>query len=182
MKQKNYFLVCNLFVFSSFFIKWTNFSFLEVCYKVSLSYTVIKSLSAKVFIIFFSFHEFQLFLLSNLVCALKVFWVWVWGYMSWLLHISTCSNPVDTGRKFNVHKTFRRRSGRFLNVLRTFNLRPVSTRNWIFANEKKLKSKMVAINFQICRIFKHLVRNILWTIELTMIQDLFMFSLCVYIN
>ena len=28
-----------------------------------------------------------------------------------------CSNPVDTGRRLNVHKTFRRRP--------TFNLRPV---------------------------------------------------------
>ena len=27
------------------------------------------------------------------------------------------SNPVDTGRKLNVHKMFRRRSGQFLNVL-----------------------------------------------------------------
>ena len=35
--------------------------------------------------------------------------------------------PVDTGRKLNVHKTFRRRPGRLLNVLRTFNLRPGST-------------------------------------------------------
>ena len=35
--------------------------------------------------------------------------------------------PVDTGRKLNVHKTFRRRPGRFLNVLCTFNLHPVST-------------------------------------------------------
>ena len=35
--------------------------------------------------------------------------------------------PVDTGRKLSVHKTFRRRLGRLLNVLRTFNLRPVST-------------------------------------------------------
>ena len=34
---------------------------------------------------------------------------------------------VDTGRKLNVHKTFRRRPGRLLNVLCTFNLRPVST-------------------------------------------------------
>ena len=33
-------------------------------------------------------------------------------------------NPVDTGRKLNVHKTFRRR---LLNLLCTFNLRPVST-------------------------------------------------------
>ena len=35
--------------------------------------------------------------------------------------------PVDTGRKLNVHKTFRRRPGLLLNVLCTFNLRPVST-------------------------------------------------------
>ena len=35
--------------------------------------------------------------------------------------------PVDTGRKLNVHKLFRGRSGRLLNVLCTFNLRPVST-------------------------------------------------------
>ena len=36
-------------------------------------------------------------------------------------------DPVDTGRKLNVHKTFRRRPGRLLNVLCMFNLRPVST-------------------------------------------------------
>ena len=42
--------------------------------------------------------------------------------MKWLI-----SNPVDTGRKLNVHKTFRRRLGRLLNVLYTFNLSPVST-------------------------------------------------------
>ena len=35
--------------------------------------------------------------------------------------------PVDTGRKLNVHKTFRKRPGRLLNVLCTFNLRPVFT-------------------------------------------------------
>ena len=34
--------------------------------------------------------------------------------------------PVDTGRKLNVHKTFRRRPGRLLDVLFTFNLGPVS--------------------------------------------------------
>ena len=37
------------------------------------------------------------------------------------------SLPVYTGRKLNVHKTFRRRLGRLLNVLYMFNLRPVST-------------------------------------------------------
>ena len=35
--------------------------------------------------------------------------------------------PVDTGRKLNVHKTFKRRPRRLLNVFCTFNLRPVST-------------------------------------------------------
>ena len=35
--------------------------------------------------------------------------------------------PVDTRRKLNVRKTFRRRPGRLLNVLCTFNLLPVST-------------------------------------------------------
>ena len=37
------------------------------------------------------------------------------------------SKPVDTGRKLNVHKTFRRRPGRLLKVSCTFNLRSVST-------------------------------------------------------
>ena len=37
------------------------------------------------------------------------------------------ASPVVTGRNSNVRKTFRRRLGRFLNVLCTFNLRPVST-------------------------------------------------------
>ena len=34
--------------------------------------------------------------------------------------------PVDAGRKLNVHKTFRKRPGRLLNVLCAFSLRPVS--------------------------------------------------------
>ena len=34
--------------------------------------------------------------------------------------------PLDTGRKSNLHITFRRRPGRLLNVLCTFNLCPVS--------------------------------------------------------
>ena len=39
------------------------------------------------------------------------------------------SPPPDTGRKFNVKKTIRRRSGRALFVLSTFNLRPVAEGN-----------------------------------------------------
>ena len=37
------------------------------------------------------------------------------------------SFPVDTGCKLNVRKMFRRRPGRHLNVLCTFNFCPVST-------------------------------------------------------
>ena len=45
-----------------------------------------------------------------------------------MCHISFAWDfPVDAGRKLNVHKTFRRRPERLLNVLCTFNLRPVST-------------------------------------------------------
>ena len=36
-------------------------------------------------------------------------------------------DPVDIGRKLNVNKTFRRRDGRLLNALCTFNFRPVFT-------------------------------------------------------
>ena len=43
--------------------------------------------------------------------------------------------PVDTGRKLNVHKTFRRRPGHLLNALCTFNLRPVSTGTYIAAKQ-----------------------------------------------
>ena len=41
--------------------------------------------------------------------------------------LQTPATPVDTGRKLNVHKTFRRRPGRLLSVLRPYNLRPMST-------------------------------------------------------
>ena len=42
-------------------------------------------------------------------------------------HHKCHSYPVDTGRKLNVYMTFKRRPGRLLNVLCTFNLRHVST-------------------------------------------------------
>ena len=40
-------------------------------------------------------------------------------------------NPLDTGRKLNVDKTFRRRPGRLLKVLYAFNLSPVPTGNGV---------------------------------------------------
>ena len=55
-------------------------------------------------------------------------------YANSLLRIK--SIPVDTGRKLNVHKTFRRRR---LNVLCTFNLRPLSTRIGYMSQERLWK-------------------------------------------
>ena len=41
------------------------------------------------------------------------------------------SHPLGTGRKLNVHKTFKRRPGRLLNVLCTLNFCPVSREQMI---------------------------------------------------
>ena len=45
--------------------------------------------------------------------------------MAFCFHMT--NSPLDTGRKLNIHKTFRRRPERVLNVLCTFILHPVST-------------------------------------------------------
>ena len=47
-----------------------------------------------------------------------------------IFKIDLLNCPVDTGGKLNVYKKFRRRPGRLLNVLCTFNLRSVST-GWV---------------------------------------------------
>ena len=61
---------------------------------------------------------------------------------------SSADFPADTGRKLNVHKTFRRRPGRLLNVLCTFNLRPASTGFWKnLAQKATLKTKF-NVNFR----------------------------------
>ena len=58
------------------------------------------------------------------------------------------NNPIDTGSKLNVHKTFSKRPGRLLKVLCTFNLRPVSTGKCVFIHGiirliiMKMKMKM----------------------------------------
>ena len=56
--------------------------------------------------------------------------------------------PVETERKLNVYKTFRRRPGHLLNVLWTFNLRYVSTGALVTEN---LKRKL--LNFYFNKIF-----------------------------
>ena len=65
-----------------------------------------------------------MFHLSSLLLLKKLF---LWLFHEGVHYHIDSSHPVDTGRKLNVHKTFRRRPGRLLNVLCTFNLRPVST-------------------------------------------------------
>ena len=56
-----------------------------------------------------------------------------------LLNWNKLSYPVDTGRKLNVHKAFRRRPGRLLNVLCMFNLHPVSTGTRLSLPKKRWK-------------------------------------------
>ena len=47
---------------------------------------------------------------------------------------------LDTERKLDVHETFRKRTGRLLNVLFTFNLRPVSRGYNVFTSLKNVAS------------------------------------------
>ena len=62
------------------------------------------------------------------------------------------SYPVDTGRKLNVHKTFRRRPGRLLNVSCTFNLCPVSNGYNRFFGKSKYGLKPLPISVKIIMI------------------------------
>ena len=61
--------------------------------------------------------------------------------------VSLRNTLVDTGCKLNVHKTFRRRPGRFLNVLYTFNLRPVSTGTAAIISEFFKKHQKFFLNY-----------------------------------
>ena len=54
-----------------------------------------------------------------------------------------CTFIVDAGRKLNVHKMFRRRPGRLLNVSCTFNLRPVSAGLALLCNNFTLEFKAI---------------------------------------
>ena len=58
---------------------------------------------------------------------------------------------MHTGHKLNVHKRFRRRPGRLLNVLCTLNLRPVSTGKM----NLKIDSSTVALFCESCEMFEN---------------------------
>ena len=57
------------------------------------------------------------------------------------------NNPLDTGYKSNVHKTFRRRLERLLNLLCILNLRPVSKGKHLRAQSKCVNRKFVYLFF-----------------------------------
>ena len=76
-------------------------------------------------------------------------------------HPNSVIVSIDTGRNLNVHNTIRRRPGRFLNVLCTFNLRPVSTgvahpeeKIWVFVQSYVTRWKLS---------HQRLERSIPWT-------------------
>ena len=73
---------------------------------------------------------------------------WVWSGMPKYARFYQnliCLYPVDTGRKLHVHKTFRRPPGRPLNVLCTFNLRPVHRifKNYMYFTKLRCVCAMV---------------------------------------
>ena len=90
----------------------------------------------------------------------------IFGFFSSIIYSVA---PVDTGRKLSVHKTFRRRPGRLLNVLCTVSLRPVSTGR--FLNEPRYIQNVsisrtlacfeTVVYLEPCRIFtmKYFIQN-----------------------
>ena len=55
--------------------------------------------------------------------------------------------------KLNVHKTFRRRPGRLLNVLCTFNLRPVSTGKYSNLRTLAISSQNISCDLNFLRTY-----------------------------
>ena len=81
------------------------------------------------------------------------------------LHVNLCTSvpcPVYTGSKLNVHKTFRRRPGRPLNVLCTFNY--VST-GWIsFPSYKTLQKLNFFVGTSFSFLLEIFVMKYFWII------------------
>ena len=68
--------------------------------------------------------RYQYLKLHIILCTLYVLLIFI---IYKTKHFFLINVPVESGRKLYVHKTFRTRPERLLNVLCTFNLRPVST-------------------------------------------------------
>ena len=56
------------------------------------------------------------------------------------------TNPIDTGRKLNVHKTFRKRTGHLPNALCTFILHLVSTGKLGFLMQTCRKNSSISLS------------------------------------
>ena len=76
---------------------------------------------------------------------------------------------MDTGRKLNVHKLFRRRPGRLLNALCTFNLRPASTGHEIRKYQENLKT---SLNYTLVLSFTPKMKILLILLKTDEIQNL----------
>ena len=80
---------------------------------------------------------------------LKQIFLSIFGQSKGMLVWNRLDILVDTGRTLKVHKTFRRHPGRLLNVLRTFNLRPVSTRMMVKREIILTKHLTCRLNFSL---------------------------------
>ena len=83
-------------------------------------------------LVLFSFISLYLFIIAFFENKQMIDWLinqylWKLTFFSGLNFLWKGVYPVHTGRKLNVHETFRRCPGRLLNVLCTFNLCPMST-------------------------------------------------------
>ena len=77
--------------------------------------------------------------------------------MYWELYETTeITFPVDTGRKLKVHKTFRRRPGRLLNILMCvqFTSCVYGVQRWAFLKENHENTKRINFQFHFCKFSK----------------------------
>ena len=94
--------------------------------------------------------------------------------------------PVDTERKLNVHKTFRRRPGRLLNVLCSFNLHPVSMgliftkKHWLYLKPLSQSNSVSGYRSSRPEVFfkKGVLRNFTKFTRKHLCQSLFFFCVC----
>ena len=73
----------------------------------------------------------------------------------WVSNFHNKADPLDTVRKFNVYKTFRIRLKRLLNVLCTFNLRPVSRECISLGQHSITEILLVNLNLNFCLRFAY---------------------------
>ena len=108
----------------NFVVNWLSFSTFKIWLAI-LSELLLLWMIVGGIVLDYWFKDINYFKRFLVILNSQLFWNCFQKYDR-LLFIS---NPIDAGRKLNIHKTFRRRPGRLLNVLCTFSVRPVSTGN-----------------------------------------------------